>query len=360
MPKFVNIEDLLPGDVLEQDVFSDYSLLPISTKGTVLDEVAIEAFADGGIRRVCIVDAAALSDLDTPRPSIDPVVKEEALTSLRDLYSLVSDDEISHEHVVKTVKEVDTVVEHLVDSMLEDDYALVNIADLKSYDEYTYHHSLSVAVLSIAIGDVMGYSKEHLNTIGRSAMMHDIGKTAIPLDIINKPGRLTDNEFRIIQQHSQKGYDFLCRNNIGNTVLKEAVLYHHEKVNGTGYPHKLQGSRIPIISRIISVADVYDAITSNRPYRQPMEPQDAMEFIMGNIEVAFDYDVVMSFMRTLELYPVNSLVELSDGKIGRVINNDYSLRPMIQLIGEDTVLDLRRDYKLLNVTVKHAIPVNTM
>ena len=291
-----------------------------------------------------------------PLPTIDPVLREEAIATLQNTFNdiLVSDSGIYGS--ADTLQPMDKVVDKLVHTIIFDRKALVNITDLKSFDDYTYHHSLSVAVLSIAIGRQMGFSANQLNKLGMAAMMHDIGKTAVPQDIIQKPARLNNHEFDLVKGHSKAGTLYLMQSAFGNEKLWRAVLCHHEKIDGTGYPNGLRAQAIPMWSRIISVADVYDALTSARPYRTPMQPADALEYVMGGINSAFDYDVVQALVHKVDLYPVGSCVELSNGELALVLGGDAPGRPIVEVLGRGDVVDLFRDRRYLSVVVRRILP----
>jgi HD-GYP domain-containing protein (c-di-GMP phosphodiesterase class II) len=188
--------------------------------------------------------------------------------------------------------------------------------------------------------------------------MHDIGKTAVPVEIINKPSRLDEDEFNIIKNHPAAGYEYLKNANIGDEKMWLGVVCHHEKVDGSGYPLGLDGNEIPIWSRIISAADVYDALTSTRPYRTPMQPAEALEYIMGGIGSSFDYDVVSSFAKKVELYPVGSYVQLSNGVIAIVLDSKNATRPVIRNLETGDVYDLQSDRQLLSVVISRVISDN--
>jgi len=339
------IDELRAGMVTAERVIlnneEDINILTIRT-GTVLSEEMI-----GRLRRNKVEILSIYPSIDhvpkavkTPpvEPVIDEALREEAVESIRNLFGALVDGNMTTAHQV--VKELDDIVEQLVDTISSDSNAFVHITDLKSYDEYTYHHSLSVAVLSIAIGKSMNLNAAQLKKLGQCAILHDIGKTEIQLELINLPRRLTAQEFEAVQQHAQKGAQYLMRNQIGDAELWRAVAYHHEKMNGRGYPQGLRGEAIPLYSRIISVADVYDAVTSYRPYRDPMPPAEAIELIMSEVDTSFDYNIVTKFVDNLEVYPINTVVELSDGRQGMVIENTINLRPILKMLDDDSTLDL--------------------
>lgn len=361
--RLISSEELQPDMILAADVYTekDSILLP---KNVVLNEKYIASIRKHKIPQVHIVgdpdpepvdiiarNIRKSSGFPEKKPVLTPELKETALQSIESIYDFANEGTHTPAISKRVVKQIDIVVDQLVDSLMGDKNALVSIVDLKSYDDYTYHHSLSVAVLSMAIAQQLGLSKNELNLMGRTGMLHDIGKTAIPIEIINKPSKLNNEEFEKIKSHSPEGFDYLIRANIGNEDVWRSVLAHHEKVDGTGYPNGLKGENIPFFARIISVADVYDALTSNRPYRKPMQPAEAMEYIMGNIGTMFDYDVVRALMRKIELYPVGSFVELSDGRQAVVLDNECSLRPLVKIIDTLEIIDLFRDREELQTTV---------
>ena len=282
------------------------------------------------------------------KTSISVELHNEALSGIHGLFDLASGNSFVTAHHV--VKELNDVVDKLVETVLSKESGMVHISDLRSYDEYTYHHSLSVAVLSIAIGQEMGLSAGDLQQLGQCAIMHDIGKVMTPIEIINKPSKLTPEEFDIIREHAENGSKYLQHEGIGNALIWNVVSSHHEKINGTGYPKGLERNEIPLFSRIIAVADVYDALTSYRSYRKPMAPAVALEMIMSDIGTAFDYEVVSAFTRKIELYPINTVIELSNKRTGIVVNNHYFMRPVIKMLDDGALIDLASmDYLTLMI-----------
>ena len=291
---------------------------------------------------------------------IDTELRKDALGSIKKVFEVFGqakgeEQQMTTAHLA--IKEVDTIVNRLIDVLSNEADSLVHIEGLRSYDEYTYHHSLSVTVLAIAIGQSMSFSDEELATLGRAAMMHDIGKANIPHQLINKPGKLTDAEFRIVKNHTASGYKYLSMVEVGDENFRKIVLSHHEKVDGSGYPNKLAGDAIPFMSRIIAVADVYDAVTSYRSYRKPMTPSSAVELVMSEVGRAFDYIIVKTFVEKIELYPINTCIELSNERLGVVINNVNSMRPILRMLDNDEILDLM-NLKNLSLIITRVIDDN--
>lgn len=361
--KQILFDDLRPGMVLAQDIFvSDTSTAPILAKDTVLSQATIDRLEAHRHFSIFVQDDvdAKMVRIPKSRPVISDDLRDDAIVSISQLFDVVKSEEPENNpnptSAYQVVKQLDTVVEQLVETLVDDQRALINIRDLKSYDDYTYHHSLSVALLTIAIGQKLGFGHDQLKLAGRCAIMHDIGKTSIPIEIINKSGRLNNEEYHLVQQHSAKGYKYLMNRGIGDEELWTGVLAHHEKIDGTGYPNGLSGEEIPALSRIISVGDVYDALTSQRSYRSPMQPNDAFEYIMAGVGSAFDYDIVMAYLEKLELFPIGSFVELSNGAVAVVIDNEHTLRPLVQNVANGEIYDLLRDRQFLSVTINRLLP----
>ena len=219
------------------------------------------------------------------------------------------------------------------DEILQNKNAVFNLMDLKVYDEYTFYHSVNVAVLSIIVATELGLSKEELIKLGISGLLHDIGKVFVKKEILNKKGKLSESEFREIKEHPVNGFNYLkksCQIPLKSYV---GVLQHHEKYDGTGYPYGLKGREISLFGRILTIADIYDALISDRPYRQGILPSEAMEYIMGGGGTYFDPEISTVFVKKLALYPVGTCVELSNGMIGIVCQNyeGYSIRPDIKV-----------------------------
>ena len=209
--------------------------------------------------------------------------------------------------------------------------------DLKIFDDYTFHHSVNVTILSVITGISLGLNNSDLYKLGLGALLHDVGKVNIPKEVLNKSGKLDDKEFNIIKQHPVEGYKILKQNDEIPTTSYMVALHHHEKFAGKGYPEGKNGSDIHLYSRIASVADVYDALVSDRPYRKGFAPSEAMEFILGGSGTNFDRDIVTHFFKKVAPYPVGTEVILSDNRQGIVIENfeKYTLRPKVRITKEN-------------------------
>ena len=357
----VPVENLRAGMVLARDVAStsarEYRTLLI--KGTELTQEMIELLTSKGIKTVNIVGAEVAGKAPA-RPTEAPANEEQknahisrALNELNDIFD--SSEEI-RELSLDSVKKVDSIADDILADLRNDATTLGNqMIALQNYDDYTYKHCLRVAMLATSICTELKLSSDSTKEVIVSALLHDIGKSNIDHDIIIKPGKLTDEEYAEIQRHPLIGYHILKRTGQYNANIMAGVLFHQEKYDGSGYPTHISGRKIPLIARILTVADVFDALTSNRPYRKPWSVAETEEYILGSCNTHFDYDVTLAFLRAFNPYPIGTMVLLSDDRHGVVIgHNTNVLRPVVRIMGENggEELDLANDFRYLSVMIK--------
>ena len=231
------------------------------------------------------------------------------------------------------------IANNIVEEIRESESMIVETINLSTYDNYTYSHSVNVDILAVILGVACGLRDDELKKLSQAALLHDIGKTCVPIEIINKPGRLTDEEYEEVKQHPRYGYNMLRDNYEVSSVARNAILSHHENEDGSGYPRGLTSEKIHLFAKIIHIADVYDALTTKRVYKDAMNPADALEYLMGNAERMFDKDLVATFMEYVAPYPLGVQVELSTGQKALVVRNNRSMlsRPMVRLDGGATI-----------------------
>lgn len=215
------------------------------------------------------------------------------------------------------VADVGLLVEEISNSILRHSHALISLSRLKTSDEYTYMHSVAVCALMVALARRMNLDEEQVREAGVAGLMHDVGKMMIDPLILNKPGRLTPEEYAVMKHHPEAGLKILQDSNQVNATVLDVCLHHHEKFDGSGYPHGLAGEHISLFARMGAVCDVYDAVTSDRPYKKGWGAANSIRE-MANWKGHFDEKVFQTFVKTLGIYPVGTLVSLASGRLAVV------------------------------------------
>ncbi|MCI8209677.1 metal-dependent phosphohydrolase [Pseudomonas sp. S25] len=215
------------------------------------------------------------------------------------------------------VADVGLLVEEISNSILRHPHALISLSRLKTSDEYTYMHSVAVCALMVALARRMNLDEEQVREAGAAGLMHDVGKMMIDPLILNKPGRLTPEEYAVMKHHPEAGLKILQDSNQVNATVLDVCLHHHEKFDGSGYPHGLAGEHISLFARMGAVCDVYDAVTSDRPYKKGWGAANSIRE-MANWKGHFDEKIFQTFVKTLGIYPVGTLVSLASGRLAVV------------------------------------------
>jgi putative nucleotidyltransferase with HDIG domain len=213
------------------------------------------------------------------------------------------------------------LVNEIVESIDNNSDALISLCRLKTADEYTYLHSVSVCALMVSLGRQLGLDDATCREAGLAGLLHDVGKAAMPQDIINKPGKLTDDEFTIIKSHPVRGEEMLRESGVDNERVLDVCRHHHERVDGKGYPDGLSAEKLSMIARMSAVCDVYDAVTSDRPYKAGWDPAESIAR-MASWQGHFDATVLQTFVKTIGIYPVGSLVRMASGKLGVIVEQN--------------------------------------
>ena len=225
------------------------------------------------------------------------------------------------------------IVEEIAASVMRNSEALISLVRLKQADDYTYMHSVAVCAMMVALAKQVGLADEQVRLYGLAGLLHDIGKMAIPLDILNKPGRLTEDEFLRVKQHPRAGYEILNRASDIPPVVLDVCLHHHERIDGQGYPGKQKGDGISVAARMGSICDVYDAITSNRPYKKGWSPAVSLQKMAAwSKEGHFDLKLLAAFVKCIGIYPVGTVVKLKSNRLAVVTDTSKSLlRPVLKV-----------------------------
>jgi len=214
------------------------------------------------------------------------------------------------------------LVEDISSSVIRNPGALISLARLKTADNYSYMHSVAVCALMVALARQLELNAEQTRIAGMAGLLHDLGKASIPLEVLNKPGKLTDAEFDVVRHHPVAGWQMLREGGMVDTEVLDACRHHHEKMDGSGYPDRLAGEQIHLIARMTAICDVYDAITSDRPYKAGWDPAESLRRMAQWSEGHFDTSLFHAFVKSIGIYPVGSLVRLSSGHLGVVIEQN--------------------------------------
>ena len=355
--RLVPLESIRDGCLLAKDIYDSQQRILLK-KGAILNSLIINKLREYNIFTLWVNEEYSDKEIAT---IIKPQLRKKSIKVLKDTFKSADNFQslwyekghfsrkesvnCSNEYLASVYK----LAEELVDSILSNRNVMVNLVDIKSIDDCTYNHSINVALLSLVIGLAIKLPLNDLKDLCVGALIHDIGKVLVNKDLIIKKGSLTSEEYISVKKHTIKGFSYL--KNIPNisTAVRLIALQHHERVDGLGYPAGLTGDQINPLAKIVAVADVYDALSSHRPYRRALLPNEAMEYIMAHSGTIFDHDIVTVFSRTVVPYPNGTVVKLSNGDIGVVLDTPlyYPLRPDIRIIESKEKKNIGRLISLL-------------
>lgn len=360
--KYVHTRQLKPGMRIDQSIVDRLGRVLVA-RGSVLDEYIIESLLKLGIMSVytqegeldpeesnLVISDEALKNIDKhytvdrSKVTLSDSVKARVAEGIQYIYS--SSDS---EHLAKAT---DSITNDLLNAIDSNDAIAIDIGELKTSDEYTFKHSVDVATIAMILAKQQGLSRNSIYEIGVAGLLHDIGKTKVPIEILNKPSRLNDNEFEVMKQHSVFGYRMVKDKHEFSNEVALAVLQHHEKINGSGYPLGMNESQITPYAKILTVADIYDALVTTRPYKEAFSQRDAVEMIMS-MTGELDMTAMKSFLESMILYPVGSIVDLSNGEKAKVVKNipHYILRPTVVGLQSGRVYNLGEDLGCANIII---------
>ncbi|MGG3562335.1 HD domain-containing phosphohydrolase [Neobacillus rhizosphaerae] len=335
--------DLKKGMVLKEDIYSLTGVLLLK-KGTILKDDHMHYLSRHRIQ---------IKEHDQPKDLIGKKIGELNEVVYRSVYSSVQELQTS---ISGKSKLDDNEIQEMVDTFqeLHEEFALKDIGILElmerfSEDEYLFKHSINVGLIASKIGRILKLSEKHQQFLASMGLFHDVGKFKIDPMILNKPSRLTDEEFNLIKQHPELGFDLLSKTSLHPLIL-EGVLKHHERLNGTGYPNRLNGDSIPFFIRILSVADTFDAICSNRVYRSSMSIFYAVDELIKEVKQnRLDEAIVLPFTNFLMELVKGKKITLRNGKVGEILHIDfqYPNQPILKIDGFQP-LNLQKENLTLN------------
>ncbi len=372
--RLVPIHCIKEGNSLAKSVF-DANGRVLLKEGVVLSSKILERVENNGFQSLYIIDEYSQGEIEDV---IKPQLRQKAVQALKSSFdsfksyyfqtnpaSLPLKNRIELKAKNKYMSNMNQIAKELVDELLANKNLLVNLVDIKNLDSYTYQHSVNVAVLSLIMGIEQGLERQQLHELAIGALVHDIGKVFIEPTLLSKKEPLRDAEFDCIKEHAFKGYEYLkdLRDMKGSS--KRIIWEHHERLDASGYPRSLTINTLHLFSRIVAIADVYDALTSDRPYRKSLPANEAIEYFMGSTGRYFDTEIATTFIKKIVVYPVGTLIRLSNGNIGTVVSNhpQLSLRPKVKLINmsqTETIMDLSQENDVVIEAIQYEIPTSLM
>ncbi|MEK3991864.1 MULTISPECIES: HD-GYP domain-containing protein [Robertmurraya] len=353
------------GTILGKTVRNDKGQILLS-EGVELNEKMLRRLLLLGITYIYIKDSVT-EGIEYIEVLPDSVRRKAVQTIETTFQELQNDSKFDTSFVIeKASKRFKDLIRQLLFELKNNENLLTMLADVYTYDNYIFTHSLHVTMYSLAIGMKLKLTPKELEILGMGAILHDVGKMKVPFDILQKPGKLTDQEYDEIKRHPEEGFQMLRNVPAMSLIVAHCAYQHHERLNGTGYPRGIEGEDIHQLAKIIAVADVFDAVTSNRVYRDAMLPHHGLEILFAGSGTLFDPKIIEAFRKGVAIYPVGITVILDDGRKGVVSkqNMGVSDRPIVRIIeenGKDTdpyELDLSVSLSTMIVECDTTFPKN--
>ncbi|BCS88569.1 HD-GYP domain-containing protein [Pseudodesulfovibrio sediminis] len=362
MIKKISIDELKPGMEVVQLASDLWKHLPYmyTEPGVIESEEVVARLRKEGYQQVFVEvpDVSGLSDeerldmlivdrdimpLEKERTPFDEAMPQSQVTyenAMKLAIQIVNDAKLGRKMDVGAAMETASAI---VDAAISNPDTLVCLSKLSSFDNYTYTHSINVAAIAVVFGEFIGMERDELTLLGLAGMMHDVGKTSVPAKIINKPDRLTKLECTEVKRHPGYGCTILEQTTDIPKKVIEAVMFHHERFNGSGYPSGLIRKEIPANARILGMADVYDALTSDRCYKQAIQPNKALGIMYGMRDQDFDPMEIQLFIKCLGIFPSGSFVRLNTGDYALVFETDARtpLFPKIKIVMDRKMRPIR-------------------
>jgi putative nucleotidyltransferase with HDIG domain len=353
--RLLALERCKPGLELAKTIYDSKGHVLLA-KGYKLTDNVIIRLKQYGVFTVFIKDKyteGLIDDNDIPFQ-----MKQNALNEIKTSMDSFTDKGILSGRLnPDTIKSFQNICNVILEELQSNKKALNLLTSVQIFDNYLYNHSFNVMVYSLQLGLYMGLDRKSLELLGLGALLHDIGKLTVPVELLNKPGKLTLEEFELIKTHTTEGYEFLRKQYDIPIIIAHFAFQHHEKIDGSGYPRGITGKDIHPLAKIMTVADVFDAVTSNRSYRKAMLPHKGLEILYVGAGNHFEFELVENFRRAVIMYPIGVTVTLNNGYVGIVVKNNAGLpeRPIIRVVEIEG--QRLQDEKVYDVDLKKSLTV---
>lgn len=341
-------------------------------KGVLLTPLLLEKLKDNKIYTIYIQDKYSQGEIqDVVRPEL----RHKTVTAVMEVFKQIEKNNkeqrdsttdlrknLMIRQMEKYIDDFKQIAKDIIDDLTSNPNLLINLVDIKNIDTYTYQHSVNVGILSLVIGIESRLSKSELQPLFLGALLHDIGKALIPKEIIEKTAPLEVEELSLYNSHPSLGYHYLKENFSNPVAVTNAVLQHHERLDGSGYPKGLTETVISKFAKIIAIADTYDTLTSDTPNSRATSPNEAIELLMGSAARHFDYDMVVKFVRCIVPYPEGTYVRINGLKVAVIEKTtpNFPMRPTVRIISKDspdfgTIYDMMVHREMVIDGVVHSI-----
>lgn len=358
--RLVPVQMLQEGMKIGKKIYSADGIILLS-EGVDLTNNLIRRLKEIGIDYVYIQDSLT-EDIVIPEV-LHEETRRKALHTIRSTFQKISQSPDSSRSIGgyrHLGRDFSVVMQSILDDLSSQEVTMIMLMDMNRMDHYLYRHSLNVCIFTLILGAASGISHEQLKVLGIGSLLHDIGKTQIPLKVLMKPGKLDDEEYEQIKTHAEIGYKILKSEPDIPLLAAHCALQHHERLNGTGYPRGLKGPEIHEFGQWLGMADTFDAMTSHRVYKQAMLPHQAMEFLYGSSGTLFDQKKLQVFRDKVAIYPPGMSVKLSTGETGVVckIHPSIPQRPVVRVITNEFGELLKSPYdidltQVLSIVITH-------
>lgn len=313
-------------------------------KGTTITESLLDKIKTANVTTIYIDDGYSTEEIED---IIKPELRHKAVKTIKDTFKTIEDDiqkslevnrkfdkRLKQRVMSKYVENLKGIADHIIEDILNSHHLLVNITDIKHIGEYTYEHSLNVAILSLVTGIELRMSKHELFTLFTGAILHDVGKVFLDPEILEMGDDIDEGSELLYKDHALDGYNYVKENKGFAATAKIVILQHHEHMDGSGFPHGTHDEAIHKNARIVAICNTYDKMTSDSKNSPAVPANEAIEYIMGSAGSKFDFDIVSTFVRKINPYPVGTLVDLSNHSSAVVVgtNVDFPLRPVVQVL----------------------------
>lgn len=345
--RLISIRKCRPGDTLARSIYTETGMVLIGAGVELTDRMLTRLKAKN-------ITSLYIQDKRTDDIFIEGVISEEtrreAMSIIHETFSAVNEFPQKWQQVFSDRsfgRQLRQIMAAVADEMKGCRSAMNLMADACAFDNYIFTHSFNVALYSSALAMKSGFSEKEIMEIGIGGMLHDIGKMNVPDEILKKPGRLTQEEFELMKKHTEIGFELLRRQDEIPLLAAHCAYQHHERWDGSGYPRQLKGEEIHPYARLMAVADVFDALTTHRIYREPMLPHEAMEVLYSGADRLFDQKYVLALRDTIALYPLGLSVTLNTGEAGVVVDANQGLpsRPIIRILADENGNQLDEPYE---------------